>query len=163
MQMLEWTQTMVEVGEAFSGAKAVSLRDALSAQSGRFFNAYHAANLQARMACVCHIVLLGCAAACHRIASGADPLLTLTAVPQALHMMLDKELWQRLPLGGEAQLPNLHRALQGTREAAASAQAQTGQDPGNFAAWLAQGNPWARQTSGQPSGRSSAGMADLFL
>ena len=47
MQMLDWMHTMVEVGEAFSGAKAVSLREAVAVQSGRFFKAFHATNMQA--------------------------------------------------------------------------------------------------------------------
>ena len=44
--MLEWTQTMLTVGEAFSGAESSTLRDAIARQSGRFFQAYHAGNLQ---------------------------------------------------------------------------------------------------------------------
>lgn len=45
--MLDWTQTMLTAGEAFSGAESGTLRDAIARQSGRFFEAYHAANLQA--------------------------------------------------------------------------------------------------------------------
>ena len=44
---------MVEIGEAFSGAKAFSLREAVAVQSGRFFRAFHATNLQARLQCLC--------------------------------------------------------------------------------------------------------------
>ncbi len=44
--MLEWTQTMLEAGEAFCGSQSATLRDALKRQSGRFFAAYHSANLQ---------------------------------------------------------------------------------------------------------------------
>ena len=47
--MLDWMHTMVEIGEAFSGAKAVSLREAVATQSGRFFKAFHATNLQASL------------------------------------------------------------------------------------------------------------------
>ena len=36
-QVLEWTQTMLRVGEAFSGEPCASLRDAVQRQSGRFF------------------------------------------------------------------------------------------------------------------------------
>ena len=45
-QVLEWTQTMLEAGEAFCGSQSATLRDALKRQSGRFFAAYHSANLQ---------------------------------------------------------------------------------------------------------------------
>ena len=46
-QVLEWTQTMLAAGEAFCGSESATLRDALQRQSGRFFAAYHSANLQA--------------------------------------------------------------------------------------------------------------------
>ena len=46
VQVLDWTQTMLTVGEAFSGCESSTLRDAIARQSGRFFQAYHAANLQ---------------------------------------------------------------------------------------------------------------------
>ncbi len=36
-QVLEWTQTMLRVGEAFSGEPCTSLREAVQRQSGRFF------------------------------------------------------------------------------------------------------------------------------
>ena len=45
-QVLEWTQTMLAAGEAFCGSESATLRDALQRQSGRFFAAYHSANLQ---------------------------------------------------------------------------------------------------------------------
>ncbi len=48
-QVLEWTQTMLEAGEAFCGSESATLRDALKRQSGRFFAAYHSANLQVRL------------------------------------------------------------------------------------------------------------------
>lgn len=44
--MLEWTQQILRIGEAFSGAECTSLRDVLSRQSGKFFDAFHDANLQ---------------------------------------------------------------------------------------------------------------------
>lgn len=47
-QVLEWTQTMLEAGEAFCSSESATLRDALRRQSGRFFAAYHSANLQVR-------------------------------------------------------------------------------------------------------------------
>ena len=37
---------MLQIGEAFSGSESSSLRDAMQRQSGRFFQAFHAANLQ---------------------------------------------------------------------------------------------------------------------
>ena len=46
--MLEWTQQILRIGEAFSGAECTSLRDVLSRQSGKFFDAFHEANLQVR-------------------------------------------------------------------------------------------------------------------
>lgn len=45
-QVLEWTQQILQIGEAFSGAESTSLRDVLSRQSGKFFAAFHDANLQ---------------------------------------------------------------------------------------------------------------------
>ena len=71
-----------------------------------------------------------------------------TPALQALHVMLDKELWQRLPLEESAEAPSLKAAVESTsREAAASAPAQ---EEADFEAWVAHGNPWARQTSGTP-------------
>ncbi len=46
MQVLEWTQQILRIGEAFSGAECTSLRDVLARQSGKFFDAFHDANLQ---------------------------------------------------------------------------------------------------------------------
>lgn len=46
LQVLEWTQTMLQVGEAFSGSESSSLRDTLQRHSGKFFHAFHTANLQ---------------------------------------------------------------------------------------------------------------------
>ena len=45
-KVLEWTQQILRIGEAFSGAECSSLRDVLSRQSGKFFDAFHDANLQ---------------------------------------------------------------------------------------------------------------------
>ncbi len=45
-QVLEWTQQILRIGEAFSGAECTSLRDVLARQSGKFFDAFHDANLQ---------------------------------------------------------------------------------------------------------------------
>ena len=45
-QVLEWTQTIVLIGEAFSGSESSHLRDAMQRHSGKFFQAYHAGNLQ---------------------------------------------------------------------------------------------------------------------
>ena len=46
--MLDWTQQMLAAGEAFSGAECTTLRDTIGRQSGKFFDAYHQANLQVR-------------------------------------------------------------------------------------------------------------------
>ena len=59
--MLEWAQSILAAGEAFSGVECISLRSMLTAQSSNFFMAYHSGNLE------------------------------------ALHSMLEKELWRRLP------------------------------------------------------------------
>ena len=183
---------MVEVGEAFSGAQATALREALAAQSGRFFKAFHSTNLQvsgqlpastrsagltvrcrcllqaacpaqaahaahctlvsdqAQPACVAlrcellHKVMGSLPATATSCTAGSHTASDLATV-QALHMMLDKELWQRLPLEESAQTPSLRRALEGSREPAGKARVQP---EGGFEAWLAQGNPWARQTTG---------------
>lgn len=46
MQALEWTQSFVQIGEAFSGSQSSSLMAAMQRHSGRFFEAYHTANFQ---------------------------------------------------------------------------------------------------------------------
>lgn len=46
-QALEWMQSMAQIGEAFSQSKSSNLRDAMQRHSGKFFQAYHASNLQA--------------------------------------------------------------------------------------------------------------------
>ena len=67
-QVLEWTQTMLAAGEAFCGSESATLRDALQRQSGRFFAAYHSANLQVRCMPGCFEAMLLVAAA-----SGSRP------------------------------------------------------------------------------------------
>lgn len=47
---MEWTQQILQVGKAFSGAEQTSLQDVLARQSGKFFDAFHDANLQVRSA-----------------------------------------------------------------------------------------------------------------
>lgn len=44
-QVLEWTQTILRVGEAFSGEPCTALRDAVQRQSGHFFQAFHSSNM----------------------------------------------------------------------------------------------------------------------
>lgn len=46
MQVMEWTQQMLVIGESFSSAESATLRDALARQSGKFFEAFHAGNMQ---------------------------------------------------------------------------------------------------------------------
>jgi hypothetical protein len=46
VQALEWIQSFVQIGEAFSGSQSSSLTDAMQRYSGRFFQAYHTANFQ---------------------------------------------------------------------------------------------------------------------
>ncbi len=43
---MEWTQQMLVIGESFSAAESATLRDALARQSGKFFQAFHATNMQ---------------------------------------------------------------------------------------------------------------------
>lgn len=45
-QVMEWTQQILQIGKAFSGAEQTSLQDVLARQSGKFFYAFHSANLQ---------------------------------------------------------------------------------------------------------------------
>ena len=56
-QVLDWTQTMLTVGEAFSGCESSTLRDAIARQSGRFFQAFHAANLQVLASTCIYIIM----------------------------------------------------------------------------------------------------------
>lgn len=44
--MLEWTQQILQIGKAFSGSDQTVLQDVLARQSGKFFDAFHDANLQ---------------------------------------------------------------------------------------------------------------------
>ena len=46
MQVMEWTQQMLVIGESFSAAESATLRDALARQSGKFFQAFHSSNMQ---------------------------------------------------------------------------------------------------------------------
>ncbi|KAK9809306.1 hypothetical protein WJX73_003160 [Symbiochloris irregularis] len=117
LRVLDWTQTMLTVGEAFSGAESSTLRDAISRQSGRFFQAYHAANLQ------------------------------------ALHAMLEQELWQRLPMDGT--LPSLVHVLEGGGSSDALATTSFHFDTNSFAAWVAHGNPWRKQDPSLETGQES--------
>ena len=47
--MLEWTQQILQIGKAFSGSDQTVLQDVLARQSGKFFDAFHDANLQVCM------------------------------------------------------------------------------------------------------------------
>ncbi len=44
---MEWTQTILQAGEAFAGAPSADLRASLQRSSGRFFPAHHSANISA--------------------------------------------------------------------------------------------------------------------
>ena len=105
--MLQWTQTMLQVGEAFSSSESSTLRDALQRHSGRFFLAFHAANVQ------------------------------------ALHSMLEQELWKRLPMPADRR-PSLAASL----EAGMHTRGGSTMDTNSFEAWAMQGNPWSKQTPG---------------
>ncbi|KAK9843494.1 hypothetical protein WJX81_005881 [Elliptochloris bilobata] len=118
LQVLEWTQAVLAAGEAFSGSESATLRDALQRQSGRFFAAYHAANMQ------------------------------------ALHAMLEREVWRRLPLVS-GPLPSVLGALEGAGAAAPPAAF----DSNDFGAWVARGNPWRETTPVEDSEDGAARLS----
>ncbi|BDA42201.1 probable Syndetin [Coccomyxa sp. Obi] len=102
LQVSEWVQRILEAGDAFAGPDGASgLRSLLALQTGNFFAAYHAENLE------------------------------------ALHSMLDKELWRRLPSAG-AEAGNLWQGI------AAQGKMQKG-NVGSFDKILSAGNPWRRK------------------
>ncbi len=85
---------------------------------------------------------------------------------QALHAMLEREVWRRLPLVA-GPLPSVLAALEGAGAAAPSAAF----DSNDFGAWVARGNPWrepAHDAGGQEEGedrgddRGSAGDFSLL-
>ncbi|KAK9823710.1 hypothetical protein WJX72_004829 [[Myrmecia] bisecta] len=118
LQVLEWTQQILRAGEAFSGTECTTLRDALARQSGKFFEAFHAANLQ------------------------------------ALHAMLDRELWARLPMIPGA-LPDLVGALEG-RQGSDGAKL----NENSFEAFVQRGNPWrAQKDLAEAADEAGAGSA----
>ena len=45
LQVMEWTQTILQAGEAFTGGPCADLRAGLQKASGRFFPAHHSANV----------------------------------------------------------------------------------------------------------------------
>ena len=45
IQVMEWTQTILQAGEAFTGGPAADLRASLQKSCGRFFPAHHSANI----------------------------------------------------------------------------------------------------------------------
>lgn len=49
---MEWTQRLLGVGEAFSGAPCTSLRTLLERQSCKFFRLYHHANIEVGLVAV---------------------------------------------------------------------------------------------------------------
>lgn len=73
--------------------------------------------------------------------TSSDGLLYLL---QALQVMLEQEMWKRLPTPA-GRRPNFKAALEGKGE---SQEAQAF-DTSSFACWVAAGNPWKRQESGE--------------
>ena len=61
---------------------------------------------------------------------------------QALHSMLEREVWKQLPMLPDG-LPSIRAALD-----APSALAATPFDTSNFGEWVAHGNPWHLQAYG---------------
>ncbi|KAL4422269.1 hypothetical protein ABPG75_008466 [Micractinium tetrahymenae] len=47
LQVMEWTQRVLAVGESFAGCECASLRTLLERQSGKFFRLYHHSNVEA--------------------------------------------------------------------------------------------------------------------
>lgn len=68
---------------------------------------------------------------------------------QALHQMLEQEVWQKLPLEA-GSLPSLAHVLEGSAAASRDGPALGGApfDTNSFAAWVARGNPWRKQLPG---------------
>ena len=62
---------------------------------------------------------------------------------QALHSMLEREVWKQLPMLPDG-LPSIRAAL-----AAPSALAATPFDTSSFGEWVAHGNPWHLQAYGE--------------
>ena len=62
---------------------------------------------------------------------------------QALHSMLEREVWKQLPMLPDG-LPSIRAALD-----APSALAATPFDTSNFGEWVAHGNPWHLQAYGK--------------
>lgn len=170
-QVMEWTQRVLAVGEAFAGCPDPGLRQLLERQSAKFFRLYHHSNIEVRgwRGALCsrraeqqkHIER---AAALTRGAAGSvlRPTTLLSShlhqrVPllQALSSMLDQELWKRLP----APLPSLAEALAarssssdevGGNGSSGSGSAAAGAAAGDYAAFEAfvvRGNPWRKQQS----------------
>ena len=54
---MEWTQTIISIGEAFSESKSSHLRDAMQRHTGKFFQAYHIGNLQVKLDFACFLML----------------------------------------------------------------------------------------------------------
>lgn len=46
LQVMEWTQRILAVGESFAGCECASLRTLLERQSGKFFRLYHHSNIE---------------------------------------------------------------------------------------------------------------------
>ena len=59
-------------------------------------------------------------------------------------MMLEQEMWKRLPTPA-GRRPNFKAALEGKGKS----QAAQAFDTSSFASWVAAGNPWKRQESGE--------------
>lgn len=119
VQVLEWTQTMLRVGEAFSGEPCTSLRDAVQRQSGRFFqvsvsSSIHIRSQQGkqgphvdwRISVAIYVVLWQASAT----ALSSNTLLNTSLMcvqlqafhssnMVSLHSILGNELWNALPAG----------------------------------------------------------------
>eukprot|EP00898_Chlorokybus_atmophyticus_P003339 jgi/Chlat1/4005/Chrsp26S03986 len=105
LQIMDWTNKFIRVGEAFSGTEVPGLRTKLARQSLVYFEAYHRQNIE------------------------------------VLRMVLDNELWQRLPPGSL----KIHKSVQERRAALSqrrSLQDTLAQDAA-FDIWLNVGNPFA--------------------
>lgn len=104
VQVMDWTQRVLAIGESFSGVECAGLRNLLQRQSGNFFRAFHTSNLEVRHLPIFSFVFLFC-----NISSCLSPLQAFDISPLLL------------PSTGAKQ-----HAGQGVVEAAACGHAQPG-------------------------------------
>uniref|UniRef100_A0A1D1ZMS1 Coiled-coil domain-containing protein 132 n=1 Tax=Auxenochlorella protothecoides TaxID=3075 RepID=A0A1D1ZMS1_AUXPR len=147
LQVMDWMQRFVAAGEAFSGVESPALRSMLQRQSGNFFAAFHASNLEAL--------------------SSMLEKESWTPLPVELPGLLSALAPLQLDGAG-----GVRGGGEGSGEEGAAGDADdvgTRSAPGprppsgtSFQALVAAGNPWRRRSGGAPSprkaGRGGAGL-----